>query len=454
MRAERYKVVAEGMAASIRAGDLPAGTRLPTHRELARERGIALGTATKVYRELAAAGLIVGERGRGTYVRDLSGFGGLEPLRLPVETRAADLSFNQPLVAEQSEQLRQALRDLAAEGDLGSLLVQQPPGGRSVDAAAVATYLLDHGIDVPPSNVVLTAGAQHGLDVILTATTTPGSTLVADELTFPGLKLLAQGRHLDLAAVQCGPDGTDLKSLEKLVRQRKIGALYVIPTVHNPLGFVLDAGSRARVAALARRHDFAIIEDATYAFLDPSAPAPIQTLAPERTFYVGSFSKNLATGLRAGYVVTPDSARVPLIRALRTTTWGTSSLSTALVTRWLSDGTVARLEEHRRQDARQRQDIARHALEGFAYDAHPASYYGWLHLPADIRSDQAAHRLAPMGILISTGDAFAIGSATPNAIRIALANPTIHELPQLLNRCRSLLAVTGRSSGRALRSAV
>ncbi len=441
MRAERYKVVAEQIAAAIRAGELPAGTRLPTHRELALERGIALPTATKVYRELAAAGLVVGEPGRGTYVRDLSGYAGLEPTRLPIDMRVADLSFNQPLAAEQPEQLRHALRDLATEGDLGALLLQQPPGGRAVDAAAVATYLLDRGIDVPPSDVLLTAGAQHALDVVLTAIATPGSTLAADELTYPGLKLLADGRRLELAAVRCGSDGTDLDSLEQLVRQRKIGLLYAMPTVHNPLGFVLDTVARQRIVALARRYDFAIVEDATYAFLAPTAPPPIQASAPERTFYIGSFSKNLATGLRAGYVVAPAAHRNRLVRALRATSWGTSSLATALVTRWLRDGTVLRLEKARREDARERQDIARRALAGFDYRAHPASYSGWLQLPAEIRSDQAAHRLAQVGILVSTADAFAIGSVAPNALRIALANPGIHELPHLLQRCRSALSL-------------
>ena len=185
MRQERYKLVADEIATAIRAGHLPAGTRLPTHRELALQRGIALATATKAYRELAAAGLTVGEAGRGTYVRDLSGFAGLEPRRLPVHARTADLSFNQPVSVEQVEQLRRALRDLAGEGDLGSLLVQQPPGGRTTDKAAVATHLLDVGIDVAPSNVLLTAGAQHGLDVVLASATNPGSTLAVRRALLP-----------------------------------------------------------------------------------------------------------------------------------------------------------------------------------------------------------------------------------------------------------------------------
>lgn len=83
MRIRRHAAVADGIAEQIRTGALPAGTRLPTHRALAARHGIAVATASRVYRDLTASGLVVGEPGRGTFVRDLSGFAGLEPTGLP-----------------------------------------------------------------------------------------------------------------------------------------------------------------------------------------------------------------------------------------------------------------------------------------------------------------------------------------------------------------------------------
>ena len=65
----RYKGVVDALAADIRAGRIPPGTRLPTHRELAAREGFALVTATRVYAELAEMGLVSGEAGRGTFVR-------------------------------------------------------------------------------------------------------------------------------------------------------------------------------------------------------------------------------------------------------------------------------------------------------------------------------------------------------------------------------------------------
>jgi DNA-binding transcriptional regulator YhcF (GntR family) len=68
----RYKAVVDAFASDIRAGRLPSGTRLPTHRLLAAREGIALVTASRVYAELEAMGLVSGEQGRGTSVRDIA----------------------------------------------------------------------------------------------------------------------------------------------------------------------------------------------------------------------------------------------------------------------------------------------------------------------------------------------------------------------------------------------
>ncbi|MCG5430820.1 GntR family transcriptional regulator [Mycobacterium sp. MYCO198283] len=53
---------------AVRDGRLPAGTRLPTVRELAAQAQVAVNTVARAYRELEAAG-VVETRGRlGTFV--------------------------------------------------------------------------------------------------------------------------------------------------------------------------------------------------------------------------------------------------------------------------------------------------------------------------------------------------------------------------------------------------
>jgi DNA-binding transcriptional regulator YhcF (GntR family) len=57
----------------VQAGTEPKpGDRLPSVRALMQMHGLALATAARVYDELESVGLVVGECGRGTFVRDLT----------------------------------------------------------------------------------------------------------------------------------------------------------------------------------------------------------------------------------------------------------------------------------------------------------------------------------------------------------------------------------------------
>ena len=179
--------------------------------------------------------------------------------------------------------------------------------------------------------------------------------VAVDALTYPGFKVLARALQLELISLPATPDGPDLDALERLCGQRRIRALYAMPTLHNPLGWVTDTASRARTVEIARQHGLLIIEDASYAYLAEQPPPPLAALAPEITVYVSGLSKNVATGLRVGFVAAP-AALVPAIeRAIRATTWNTPAITTAIACRWLEDGTVSRLEARKRDDARARQ---------------------------------------------------------------------------------------------------
>src|ERR1700761_8063183 len=305
MAQPRYKALVDTLAADIRAGRLRAGTRLPTHRELAARHGLALVTATRVYAELAAMGLVSGEAGRGTFVREST----LSP-RDDVEQRAfaddvVDLNFNYPSLPEQKELLRNALRGLASSGDLEALLRYQSHGGRPHERASVALHLEHRGLTVPADQVLIVSGAQHGLAVAALAMLKPGDVVAVDALTYPGFKVLAQVHGLELAPLPAATDGPDLDALAQLCVTRRIRAIYTMPTLHNPLGWVTSQQSRQRLVAIAREHRLLIIEDAAYAYLVEHPPTPLAALAPESTLYVSGLSKNVATGLRFGFVSAP-----------------------------------------------------------------------------------------------------------------------------------------------------
>ncbi|NUR99121.1 MAG: PLP-dependent aminotransferase family protein [Kribbellaceae bacterium] len=422
----KYKTVVDSLAAEIRGGRLPAGHRLATHRQLASDEGIAIVTASRVYAELEAMGLVSSEQGRGTFVRDLAA--GEATDQRAVAADAIDLNFNAPSVPGQGDLLRRALRDLAGAGDLESLLRYQPHLGRAQDRAAVAGHLARRGLTVDRERVLIVNGAQQGLAVTAMALFRPGDVIAVDAVTYPGFLVLARTLGLDLVPLPATDSGPDLEALDRLCRQRRVRGVYAMPTLHNPLGWVYDGPQRECLASIAVRYDVAIVEDASYAYLVEDAPPPLAMLAPDRTVYVSGLSKSVAPGLRLGFVAAPSALMPTLERVVRATTWHTPAITAAIATRWLNDGTVVRLEQQKREDARLRRSIAAEILDGLPYRSHPSSYLIWLPLPQDARPDRITTTLAAKGIAVSTAAPFAATSTVPHALRLALGSVRLPDL--------------------------
>ncbi|HCL4203437.1 TPA: PLP-dependent aminotransferase family protein [Pseudomonas aeruginosa] len=418
----RYKRLVDAFAADIRSGILSPGTRLPTHRQLAAREGVALVTASRVYAELETMGLVSGETGRGTFVRETALPPGQGIDQPAAAAGMADLNFNHPSLPGQAELLRGALRQLASAGDLEALLRYQPHAGRQHERAIVARHLACRGLSVEASEVLMVSGAQHGLAATVMALLQPGDVVAVDTLTYPGFKVLAEAHRLELAPIPASGQGPDLDALERLCRSRRVRAVYAMPTLHNPMGWVMSLQQREQLVSIARKHGLLIIEDAAYAFLAEDPPAPLAFLAPEITVYVSGLSKSVATGLRVGFVTAPTHW-VPMIeRAIRATIWNTPGVMTAIACGWIEDGTVARLEAEKRRDAMSRQALARKMLSGLQYLGHPASYFLWLPMPEEVRADQVAMALLRSNVSVSTAEPFAVSAHVPHAIRLALGS--------------------------------
>jgi DNA-binding transcriptional MocR family regulator len=435
----RYKQLVDRLAQDIRAGRLRPGRRLPTHRTLAADEGISLVTATRVYAELQTMGLVSGETGRGTFVKELLPRGlGIDLQAWRAET--VDLSFNYPSAPGQADLLRAALRQLAAAGDVQALLRYQPHGGREHERAIVARSLARRGLAASAETTLLVSGAQHGLTTAAMALLEPGDVVAVDALTYPGFKLAAQVLRLELAPIPAAGHGPDLDALAALCKRRRVRAVYAMPTLHNPLGWVMSVTRRRDLVALARRHGLVLIEDAAYAFLAEDAPPPLAALAPESVVYVSSVSKSVATGLRVGFVCAPRAWVPKLERAIRATTWNTPATMTALTCAWLEDGTVDRLEHDKRRDAALRQGLAAKLLVGLKRISHPSSYFVWLPLAQEARADSIAMALVREGISVSTALPFSTSRHVPHAIRLALGSVDLATLERSLKTVARIVA--------------
>src|SRR5260221_2154521 len=377
-----YLKLADTVAVEIASGALKPGDRLPPQRSFAYERKIAVSTASRVYTELLRRGLVVGEVGRGTFIS-----GETKPaINVPNEPRGAriDLEFNYPTMPTQSALIAKSLEGLDKPDALDVALRQATSAGTPNARNISAGFLSRQGWSPNPEQVVFTANGRQSMAAALAALPPPGGRCGVEALTYPFIKGIAARLGVTLVPLAMDEAGVRPDAIQKAHREAHLSALYIQPTIQNPLGMTMPPARRADIVRVVEKLGLPIIEDTVYSFLGDEAP--LAALAPDSCIVLDSLSKKVAPGLAIGFIVSPPRQRERIMASVRSGGWTASGFALTAGTRMMDDGTVSELVRLKRIDAARRQQMAAKYLAGFEVQANIQSYHLWLTLPPHWRS--------------------------------------------------------------------
>jgi DNA-binding transcriptional MocR family regulator len=433
-----YHALADAIVADIRAGKLRPGNRLPPQREFARSRGIAVSTAQRVYAELTRQGVVSGEVGRGTFVRLAT------PARRPALTEPTslqiDLDLNFPTVPEQEALLSASLGELVRRRDeFSAAFVPSAAHGTASLRSTTAAFLSPRGWVLRPERLLFAGSGKQAIAGVLAATVRRGEVLGVEALTYPFIKTIAQQLGIRLFPIPLDDEGIVPEALIDAHREVGLSAVYLQPTLHNPLGLTMSSARGNVIAEILMKDDIVAIEDGVYGFLDADTSS-LRSIAPDNVVLVDSLSKRLAPGLTLGFIVTPPNLRDGIQRALHTGAWVAPSFAQTVCARWMADGTATRIVDAKRLDAVARQKLAQRWLRRFGLRGASKAYHCWLPLPDSWRADAFVAAAARHNIAVTPASAFAVAPGhAPAAVRLALSAPPMDVLARALETLASIL---------------
>lgn len=455
-RGPLYRAIADALADDIAAGRLPVGTRLPTHRALAERLEVTVGTITRAYAEAERRGLVDATVGRGTFVRDAAEWGpdawsvaadtlspclpSLSPVRrapasFELQQRKGgggadsgrptaapvDLTANYPIGSLLGPALQPGLAAMAQDPErLNQIAAYQAAQGHPDHRAAGAAWLERFGVGAHPDEIVVTPGAQRGLDVVFAALCRPGETVLIEDLTWPGMHLLAQMHQLRLAPVAMDADGLRPDALAEAARRCQARLVYCMPTLHNPTNITMPETRRRELLEVAAAEGLTIVEDDVYGFLSETPQRPMASLDPATAIYVTSLSKSVAPGLRIGFVKAPRGVVPRVAAALRATTLMASPVSAELAAQLIRSGQAAAAAAQQHAAARNRQELARALFAPDQIMAATGSFHVWLKLQAPWQSASFVREALARGVAVTPGDVFTADGHDPSAVRLCL----------------------------------
>jgi 2-aminoadipate transaminase len=178
----------------------------------------------------------------------------------------------------------------------------------------LATTMRKYGVPAVPDNVLLTHGSQQALDLVGKLFINPGDYVITSRPTYLGAIQAWNAYEARYQTVNLDDDGMVVDEIEQAYEKAVAQSghapkfVYVLPNFHNPAGTTLSLERRQLLADVATRLDLPVVEDDPYGQLryEGEDVLPICALIPERTIYLGTYSKTLSPGLRLGWIVCPE----------------------------------------------------------------------------------------------------------------------------------------------------
>lgn len=417
-----YRSLIQTIESAIQSGTLKPGDRLPTQRKLAFDLNLSVQTVSRAYDKLIEAGKIVGEVGRGTFVRSSH-----EDVTMPFVTRKAarnllDMSILKPVIDHAHEDaLQKVLRTIARSVPRSVLESLRPSRRFEEDRPQVKQWLGLCGLGLSEASVTPTNGSTSAMTVAMMTAAQPGDVIATEEIGHHTLRPLARFLGIRLRGVKVDREGICPQALEEICRAEGVKALYVMPSGMNPLAFNMPEARRAEVADIARRYDLQIIENHAWGPLQVAPLPPVAAFAPERTMFFTSLTKCLMPGLRVGYLVVPDDLGAAAANRHLVTNWMATGLMMEIADRWLEDGTAESLLHRQRQALEDRGLFASQVLAGLDYRAVSNGLHVWIECRDAQKERALVEALRREGVAVAPGASFSIGPHYHHTgIRVAL----------------------------------
>ncbi|WP_259415617.1 MocR-like pyridoxine biosynthesis transcription factor PdxR [Bacillus toyonensis] len=319
-----YQQIYMQIVERVQSGMLSYGDSLPSLRCMAEDLQISLLTVRKAYKQLETKGYIRIEQGKGAYIykrvkKEFKTIPYKWQQTKTINVMRSQYAMNQhrkyydfsqailyprllpnPFLADEMHKLLDKNPMLLA--------TYGPIQGDYELRVEIVNYLKEHQkLVTHPSQLLITSGAQQGIDLIAQTLLKPGDIVLVESPCFGAALDVFLNKGVQIIPISLDKNGIRSDLIDNLCQRKNPVLLYVNPTFQNPTGTVMSKERRLELIELAELYEFFIIEDDSFGeiyFEDAIVPPPIKSSDTNgHVIYLKGFSKTLAPGLRIAALI-------------------------------------------------------------------------------------------------------------------------------------------------------
>lgn len=389
-----YRQIYERFRNAITSGVLKPGDRVPSARALTKELGLARGTIDSAYSLLTAEGYLHAKGQAGTFVSP-----DLKPNQLGSNKSPIPITttFNTDFRPESILPFQMGLpavdefpRKIWARLGARRMRAMQPNDmthpsvyGLSDLRQQIASYLqVSRGINCSPSQVFVTSGYRHSLEMIVHAVLKKGDAVWIENPGYPPTKNLLNQLLIKTVSIPVDEEGMQVEHGIQTAPEARVAV--VSPAHQSPLGVSLGLSRRIELLDWASKKKSWIVEDdydGEYRYISRPLPA-LKSLDREgRVLYLGTFSKVLFPAIRLAYLVVPSSEIKRFESISQTFSGGSPEVTQSIVSAFMREGHFSRhIQRMRKLYAERRTQTAVGLMNILGNQMHLDKQPGGMHL--------------------------------------------------------------------------
>lgn len=325
--------------------------------------------------------------------------------------------------------------------------------GAAKGVTALRQWILQHvakkeGVRGELENVLITTGSEQVLDLLAKALVDPGDVVLVEQPTYLCAIDVFKSYGAKLVSVAMDDQGLRTDSLEAAVKAHpEAKLLYTVPNFQNPTGRTIPEERRRKMAQLAARYDFTILEDNPYGeirFSGQHVPAVKSFDKDGHVAYMGTFSKTLAPGFRLGWVIADQRIVDKLTVLKQSADLHTDNLSQYATVEFINNNDLdAHVQDISALYGKRKQlmieGIKKYFPSEVKYTNPDGGMFLWVEVPGVDDTVAVFKECLKNNVAFVPGDPFFAGKPQPGAFRLNYSNMAEDQIEVGLKRLGEVL---------------
>lgn len=276
-----------------------------------------------------------------------------------------------------------------------------------------------------PEDLIITNGATEAINIVIRTLIKPGDRVALESPSYYNFFRQLAPLDVEIVEIPMESDGLNLKKLEEEHNKKPLKMIIVQPNVHNPTGITMSDKKKKKLIALAQEWNTFIINDDVHGdlYFGYMRPTNLTLYSDYKGIItVSSYSKNIAPGLRIGWIRSPFYADSFMDEKLRSS-MDTSRVSQAIIKEYIGKRAHRRHLIKIKKDLEIRIDGYLNILseilpEGSSIIRPTGGCLLWINFPKNIDTTRLFETLALQGLITAPGDIFSSSSYFNNCLRL------------------------------------